>query len=559
WEVVQLPLPSLQELPGQFSLYDSKQVFLKYYSPQSQILNLRSVSEINSDLNDKIVFVGSEDNHSTFITLHPFGRFSTETEKSSRYYFSEIKYLMTVYQNLKNLDYIRVPSEKVNILWTALWMALGLGCLFWGAHRPGLVFLALLVIPLCAFVVSLFFFRYFSLNLESSRIFIGLFVFQYLGVPMLFIKYQRRVDALRLEQEKTFREERFKTRLIAKIAKADMTLKMAAKVSHDIRSPLTALQIASSFLKGKVPEDMESLIKESTARIRYIADDILQVYKGSKEESEDAIKVNLSILVEELLLSYKHLYSGLRIEKDIPPDIICEMPQYSLQRCLSNLLNNSIEAFGNRTSEQAHIEISAFSDDSHITLQIRDNAGGVAEQIVPRLFQEKATYGKKEGTGLGLYQVRKELENYGASIVYKEIPGGACFILRMPRTLAGIPLVVSKNILLLETNEEISPVLKQKLDERFNLIICRSVDQAQQILKKNTVDLSQWTVVTDLTLGSDEETGFDIVNQMHRARPFKVVMVTSLSDHPDVQQLAENYDITLLKKRHLSLLNVSMK
>lgn len=549
-ELLKVQMPELKNLAGTFSLFASEQVYLKYYSLDS-ISTVLAPLENLSLLKGKVVFVGTSDAHSTLVAQHPFGRFSFNETQSDSFYFPDSRYLLTVYENLKNADYIKEPSVIFNWAWICVFLSLNIWLLMFFQMQPAKAVGYSFVLPLLALLFGIVIFKVFNWNLDFSRILVGNVIIQYLGVPFIFVKALRKADEQKMRETQAREKERMRSRFILKTAKADFNFKVAAKVSHDLRSPLTALQIAGSFLKGKVSEDLESLILESTSRLKHIADDTLNAYRKNDKDTRGLNPINLSALIDDLLKSYRFLYPNTNFVSTVSQEHLVFVPSYSLQRCLSNLLNNSIDALSS-IAEPGSISIFVNADEEFVGIEVSDNGPGIPAEIRAKLFQEKATYGKLQGTGLGLFQVRKELEGYGGTVSLVDSSRGAKFSIKLPKLLGKVPFSVSENILILETDGEIWSAL-----QKSNLLaakIYRSSSVTEALAWIGAGKENSWTVLVDLTLNDDsEENGFDLLEKI-KDHGSKKVVFSMLTENSDIQKIAEEYGALLLEKDRITLL-----
>jgi hypothetical protein len=185
---------------------------------------------------------------------------------------------------------------------------------------------------------------------------------------------------------------------------------------------------------------------------------------------------------------------------------------------------------------------------------VSDNGPGVSAEVMPRLFWEKATYGKVGGTGLGLYQVRKELEVYGGKVAYVSKGQGSCFEVSLPLDLERIDFTVNVDVLILESENQVSSYICSDIDSGISIHRCTSVIEALKILEKQSTD--EWTVFVDLVLASDEESGFDLIEKISTDHTGKIVLCTSLSDNKEIQALAHRYNAILISHEMLARLRL---
>jgi signal transduction histidine kinase len=104
-----------------------------------------------------------------------------------------------------------------------------------------------------------------------------------------------------------------------------------------------------------------------------------------------------------------------------------------LRRVLDNLLTNSREALQNQTGVDPFINLTTKVANDGYVISIRDNGPGIPSRIRETLFEPLVTNGKKNGTGMGLWNVQKIIEgHYGTISVESDFLDGTNFLLRMP-------------------------------------------------------------------------------------------------------------------------------
>lgn len=212
---------------------------------------------------------------------------------------------------------------------------------------------------------------------------------------------------------------------------------ISRQVAHDIRGPLMALTTLSQ-LSHEMGSDKKELLDLAVARIRGIAEDLLT--KGKKQKTEETTFKkeeghDLSGLMESLLKEYR--FSHPKVDFTWHKHIHSEKASVSLesikiQRVISNLLNNSLEAL---PEKEASINLTLMERQEHWLLQIMDNGCGIPEEVLPRLTQEGVSHGKEQGHGLGLFDARKTLEAIGGELQIRSRVGvGTQVVLLFPKT-----------------------------------------------------------------------------------------------------------------------------
>jgi two-component system sensor histidine kinase SenX3 len=103
-----------------------------------------------------------------------------------------------------------------------------------------------------------------------------------------------------------------------------------------------------------------------------------------------------------------------------------------LSRAIGNLLSNAIKY----TDADGLVEITTASRPGHVTVEVRDNGRGIAPANQVRLFQKYSRVANSaavEGSGLGLYIVRRIAELHGGTVgVFSDLGKGSTFTLSLP-------------------------------------------------------------------------------------------------------------------------------
>jgi nitrogen fixation/metabolism regulation signal transduction histidine kinase len=207
---------------------------------------------------------------------------------------------------------------------------------------------------------------------------------------------------------------------LADISKKIAWAEMARKVAHEIKNPLTPIQLSAEHIMQVYEdnrEDFKKVLKESTSYIvsevenlRKIAQDFLETSKKASLQKE---KLNLKQIIKETIEPYKNILSK-RIqfkEKYDSRDMIFSGDKAKIKTVFRNILTNAIESI----KEKGVIEIKASSTDEKINLEIRDTGSGVQNQMLENIFEPYFST-KEGGTGLGLPIAKKILEDHGGSI-----------------------------------------------------------------------------------------------------------------------------------------------
>lgn len=209
----------------------------------------------------------------------------------------------------------------------------------------------------------------------------------------------------------------------------------AAAIAHDIRTPLTSVQMNVQILKGKAslpPSDMEHFdialdeLKRLNAHITEILDFAkpVQVQKSAvdlRDVADEAARAMTLILLKK----------GLKLERDdaseLPP-VLADTQR--LRQVLMNLLDNAAQA----SHEGGTITLrTRITEGRRVALEVSDRGRGIDLEDVHKIFEPFFTT-RPDGTGLGLAIAQKLIRAHDGEIQARSSPGeGATFTIFLPR------------------------------------------------------------------------------------------------------------------------------
>lgn len=243
-------------------------------------------------------------------------------------------------------------------------------------------------------------------------------------------------------------EKEIRTRVEVELKKAKLdieqtaelraTSELAAMVSHDIRSPLAALNMLLSQIDS-IPESQRVLTRASVNRINDIANALLEKGRNPDTKGRDQ-EVDISSLIRSIVSEKQIQYQDkkdLIIEEDLRESDgkLVRMQSSEFSRVLSNLINNSIEAF---YQEKGKVRIRSNYMNNCIQISISDNGRGIPESIIEKLGQRGFSFGKEastnSGSGLGVYHAKKYIESIGGKFeIQSQVSIGTNIIISLPR------------------------------------------------------------------------------------------------------------------------------
>ena len=236
------------------------------------------------------------------------------------------------------------------------------------------------------------------------------------------------IDKLKNQQEKLIINERH-----------EAWGSLARKLAHEIKNPLTPIQLTIDRLKNKYSTQLnENNAVNFRENLKIINNQIKQIEKLVNEFSDFArmpkpifIKNNLVDIINENINLLKELDKSINIEFiKSSNDISLKSDKEQMSRVFLNLIKNSIESINQKSNNnnnfKKNITIELTQNDHHITAIIEDNGIGFSKlnndirEILNPYFTTK-----KNGTGLGLSIVNKIINDHNAKINFIPIDNGA--------------------------------------------------------------------------------------------------------------------------------------
>lgn len=231
------------------------------------------------------------------------------------------------------------------------------------------------------------------------------------------------------------KQDREKDTILAQQAKMAAMGEMLENIAHQWRQPLSSISTISTGIKIQYEyadvnkEDViksMSTIATTTKYLSQTIDDFRDYFNPQKEPTFFNLKTIFE-KVSDLLEPQLHL-KNIQIIKDIDDVYIFGMENEFLQ-VIINLLNNSKDEFETKEFEKKYIFIDTKVTEDEISIILKDNAGGIDEKIIDKVFESYfTTKQKSKGTGIGLYMSKQIIEKHmkgsitvsNESYIYKE-------------------------------------------------------------------------------------------------------------------------------------------
>jgi heavy metal sensor kinase len=223
----------------------------------------------------------------------------------------------------------------------------------------------------------------------------------------------------------------------------EMQKRFVADVSHEIRSPLTALRgsIEVALRRRRSAEDYENVLETSLAdviRLSRITDDLLFLTRADNNILDlrrqwFELGPALSSIVERL--GHKAVSAGVSLVEDYRVDLEVYGDTFLLDQAFSNLVENAIKY----TPRGGKVTVTTEEKESSVMVTVSDSGIGIPEDDIPHLFErfyrvDKERSRRAGGTGLGLSITEWIVKAHKGTISVKSTPGsGSSFIVALPK------------------------------------------------------------------------------------------------------------------------------
>lgn len=374
--------------------------------------------------------------------------------------------------------------------------------------------------------------------------------------------------------EMLVKEEEYR-RALLKTEGEVILARVASQVSHDIRSPLAALNMILGYL-DQISEDKRVLIRNSVNTINDIANQLLRTGKQHRDgfrevDSKELPTVLVSPFVE-YLISEKRTQSkqnaGLIIDSDISQGygLFIQVDPIELKRAVSNLINNSIEAIENKNGV---IAIALRDHGKSVSILVSDNGKGIPEHILKRVGERGFSYGKngsQSGSGLGLFHAKEVVESFKGKFLIESKEGYGTtitmsFLKAQPPKwfVPKIEVFPNTKIVVLDDDRSIHEIWKSRLlslnSEQWGVSLISFVFGGDfKLWVQEQKDLTKVLFLMDFELLNQKQTGLDLVEELG----LNAILVTSRFEEVSIITRCEALKIGLIPKGMASLIPIEI-
>lgn len=191
---------------------------------------------------------------------------------------------------------------------------------------------------------------------------------------------------------------------------------LVQNIAHQWKQPLSTISIIASNIKLQKELDLYdySGLNEDMNKIVNISNELSKTINNFDTMIFENFEKSYGIyeLITEILKEMETIFiqNNITVLTKFTLDYKIYVDKIKFSQAIINILNNSIETFLENETQNRVISISTDSVDNHLRLKIEDNAGGIDENILPKIFEPYfTTKHQTQGKGLGLTNTYKTI------------------------------------------------------------------------------------------------------------------------------------------------------
>ena len=256
--------------------------------------------------------------------------------------------------------------------------------------------------------------------------------------------YYNKIAELTEEHEKELKDNEY---IMQRQAQFAILGEFAGGIAHDLNSPLSAIQSNVTTLKkyfnyNRVQADQEdkdeiiNILNNMDSSIERLGNTIAGVRNqiratGDKDKEEFSLKELIDGI--EILFGSILRKNNCQILNKVNEDYKILGEKNKLDRVVGNVIKNSIDAY-QEIGKNGIIEVNAIKESDKYIITIKDEAGGVSDEVKDILLKEMKTTKKENGTGFGLYYSNTIIESSFKGKMYFETTDGVgtIFYIELP-------------------------------------------------------------------------------------------------------------------------------
>ncbi len=344
-------------------------------------------------------------------------------------------------------------------------------------------------------------------------------------------------------------------------------LKFAEQVAHNVKGVIATLQLKVSSMTTISTKEKNDILGCADA-LRDISASLLTVKRPERRKVARLSAVHLFPLVKTAVLSKQSEAEGrCRVDFENEGEALACFAGISpgeIQSVISNLIDNSTDA----VARGGRIAVALRKRGASVELTVTDNGKGVPTEVLPHLMREHFSYGKSNGSGIGLFHAKQVVEAVGGRIEIESQEGvGTKVTLTMPEATADPSLVVDLQIppqtklVCVDDDSLIHQVLDMKIKpiraELEDVVHLQSVAEFERWMNENAHGgFGTRLYLFDYDLKSERTTGLGLIEEYGLA--LESVLVSGLASDAKIAIDAKRLGVRRLPKDFLDIVPFSV-
>jgi two-component system nitrogen regulation sensor histidine kinase NtrY len=221
---------------------------------------------------------------------------------------------------------------------------------------------------------------------------------------------------------------------------------IARKIAHEIKNPLTPIQLSAERLKSRYqkeistsPEIFDSCINAIIRQVACIKNLVKEFSDFARMPAPNTSLSNIVAILKDSVYSYSMAYKNIAFHQSYDvPEFLCYFDQTQINQVVINVLQNGVNAIIENNTKRSgefigNVILSFRVDEDMMSIVIEDDGPGFSDESAGKAMEPYYTT-RKSGTGLGLAIAHKIISDHGGDIIIgkSEYLSGAQITMKMP-------------------------------------------------------------------------------------------------------------------------------
>lgn len=335
-------------------------------------------------------------------------------------------------------------------------------------------------------------------------------------------------------------------------------VRMAEQVAHDLRSPVSALEMLINSLDQIAPDKFQA-ISGCLTRIKTMANSVLRRAPVSHEsQSTRAPVVSLESIVKVIFEEKKVQYQGLQVKLrlELPKGsqpVFAQIREDEVKRAVSNLVDNAVEAI----REKGEVLVSLGTDGSKAIISVKDTGRGIPRELISQIGERGFSSGKPGGTGLGLNFAMAVVADHRGTLSLESIENkGTTITIELPSIetpawyIASVDLTRYTHVVITDDDATVHHAWDQKLtDLGLKVVHLYSPQELGSWIGTQKSLVPRTFFFCDYEFSENDKNGLDALT--HSKLQVQSALVTGKASDISIQDACTRYSLRLVPKQNL--------